>query len=86
MTHHQIECLSLLGELKSPNRSSLETRPACTLRLDNSTSCADLDEETHFAANVASRVMTTLISKYESLSSRARKSPGYKDTEEDAAQ
>jgi hypothetical protein len=36
-------------------------------RCDTSLSGADLDAEIHFAANVANRVMTTLIGKYESI-------------------
>jgi hypothetical protein len=52
-------------------------------KCDTSLSGAELDAEIHFAANVASRVMTTLIGKYESIFPTAKK-PWYKDTDEDA--
>ncbi len=51
--------------IKKPKPSCLDTRPASTLRCDNSTSGADLDDEIHFAANIAGRVMTTLISAFD---------------------
>lgn len=50
-------------------------------RCDTSLSGADLDAEIHFAANVASRVMTTLIGKYEAIFPQ-RKEPWYKATDD----
>lgn len=43
---------------------------------------AELDAEIHFAANVASRVMTALIGKYESIFPQ-RKEPWYKSTDDE---
>lgn len=51
-------------------------------RCDTSLSGADLNAEIHFAANVASRVMTTLIAKYESIFPSAKK-PWYQDNEDE---
>jgi hypothetical protein len=51
-------------------------------RCDTSLSGTELNDEIHFAANVASRVMTTLIGKYESIFPSAKK-PWYKPTDDD---
>lgn len=53
-------------------------------RCDTSLSGAELDAEIHFAANVASRVMTTLIGKYESIFPQ-RKEPWYQPTDDEDA-
>ncbi len=52
-------------------------------RADDALSGQELTDEIHFAANVASRVMTTLISKYESIFPAAKK-PWYQANDEDA--
>ena len=53
-------------------------------RPGNSTSDVDLNEEIHFAANVASRVMTALIAKYESIFPQ-RKEPWYTTADDEDA-
>jgi hypothetical protein len=53
-------------------------------RCDTSFSGADLNDEIHFAANVASRVMMTLIGKYESIFPSAKK-PWYQTTDDEDA-
>jgi hypothetical protein len=52
-------------------------------REDNSLSGQDLTNEIHFAASVASRVMTALIGKYGSIFPQ-RKEPWYQASEEDS--
>ena len=49
-------------------------------RCDTSLSGAELDAEIHFAANIASRGMTTLIEKYESIFPQ-QKEPLYQTTD-----
>ena len=53
-------------------------------RCDTSFSGAELDAEIHFAANVASRVMTALIGKYASIFPQ-RKEPWYKSSDDEDA-
>ena len=53
-------------------------------RCDTSLSGADLDAEIHFAANVANRVMTTLIGKYESIFPQ-REEPWYTTVDDEDA-
>jgi len=50
-------------------------------RRDTPLSGTELNDEIHYATNVASRVMTMLIGKYESIFPSAKK-PWYQDNEE----
>lgn len=51
-------------------------------RLDTSTSGVQLDEEIQFAVSIASRVMGTVVQRYESIFPQ-RREPWYRTTEDE---